>query len=63
MEMKKAACAVLFAAASISAVMAEVAAPAPAPAPTATSGASASFPVVGSIVGASVASLIAYFLH
>ncbi|XWS32548.1 hypothetical protein CRYUN_Cryun23aG0167300 [Craigia yunnanensis] len=61
MEMKKSACAVLFAAASLTAVMAEVASPAPAP--TATSDASASFPVVGSIVGASVASLIAYFLH
>ncbi|XWS45706.1 hypothetical protein CRYUN_Cryun14cG0002600 [Craigia yunnanensis] len=50
MEMKKAACAVLFAAASMSAVMAEVATPAPAPAPTATSDASASLPVVLSIV-------------
>ncbi|XVE76702.1 hypothetical protein DITRI_Ditri13aG0002700 [Diplodiscus trichospermus] len=61
MEMKKTACAILFAAASMSAVMAEVAAPAPAP--TATSDASASLPVVGSIVGASVVSIIAYFLH
>ncbi|XVE81336.1 hypothetical protein DITRI_Ditri15bG0055300 [Diplodiscus trichospermus] len=61
MEMKKAACAVLIAAASITAVMAEVGAPAPAP--TATSDASASFPVVGSIVGASFASLIAFFLQ
>ncbi|XP_017978720.1 arabinogalactan peptide 23-like [Herrania umbratica] len=59
MEMKKVACAVLFAAASMSAVMAEVAAPAPAP----TSDASASLPVVGSVVGASVVSLLAYFLH
>ncbi|XP_022764663.1 arabinogalactan peptide 23-like [Durio zibethinus] len=58
MDMKKAACVVLFAAASMSVVMAEVTAPAPAP--TATSDASATFPVV---VGASIASLIAYFLH
>ncbi|KAF9665734.1 hypothetical protein SADUNF_Sadunf16G0154600 [Salix dunnii] len=48
MEMKKIACAILFAAASVSAVMAdEVAAPAPSP----TSGASVSLPVVGSLVG------------
>ncbi|CAK7330827.1 unnamed protein product [Dovyalis caffra] len=47
MEMKKIACAIIFAAASVSAVMAdEVAAPAPSP----TSGASASLPVVGSLV-------------
>ncbi|KAG6789523.1 hypothetical protein POTOM_005626 [Populus tomentosa] len=46
MEMKKIACAILFAAASVSAVMAdEVAAPAPSP----TSGVSASLPVVGSL--------------
>ncbi|XP_022734704.1 arabinogalactan peptide 23-like [Durio zibethinus] len=61
MEMKKAACAILFAAASISTVMADVAAPAPAP--TATGDASASLSVVGSIVGASAVSLIAYFLQ
>ncbi|OMO80831.1 hypothetical protein COLO4_23921 [Corchorus olitorius] len=56
MEMKKAACAVLFAAASMSAVMAQVEAPAPAP----TSAASATLPLIGSILGAS---LLAYFLH
>ncbi|KAG6762403.1 hypothetical protein POTOM_032902 [Populus tomentosa] len=57
MEMKKIACAILFAAASVSAVMAdEVAAPAPSPA----SGASASLPIVGSLVGASLASFIAF---
>ncbi|OMO69783.1 hypothetical protein CCACVL1_19274 [Corchorus capsularis] len=57
MEMKKAACAVLFAAASMSAVMAaQVEAPAPAP----TSAASATLPLIGSILGAK---LLAYFLH
>lgn len=60
MEMKKIACAILFAAASVSAVMAdEVAAPAPSPA----SGASASLPIVGSLVGASLASFIALYLQ
>jgi len=60
MEMKKIACAILFAAASASAVMAdEVAAPAPSPA----SGASASLPIVGSLVGASLASFIALYLQ
>ncbi|KAL3580166.1 hypothetical protein D5086_018001 [Populus alba] len=60
MEMKKIACAILFAAASVSAVMAdEVAAPAPSPA----SGASASLPIVGSLVGASLASFIAVYLQ
>ncbi|KAF8022300.1 hypothetical protein BT93_G2449 [Corymbia citriodora subsp. variegata] len=58
MEMKKIACAVLFAAASVSAVMAQEA-----PAPSPTSGASVSLPVVGSMVGASLVSFIAYYLH
>ncbi|KAJ6905363.1 arabinogalactan protein 23-like [Populus alba x Populus x berolinensis] len=51
MEMKKIACAILFAD--------EVAAPAPSPA----SGASASLPIVGSLVGASLASFIAVYLQ
>ncbi|KAB5520508.1 hypothetical protein DKX38_024827 [Salix brachista] len=60
MEMKKIACAILFAAASVSAVMAdEVAAPAPSPA----SGAVVSLPVAGSLVGASLASFIALYLQ
>ncbi|KAL3732717.1 hypothetical protein ACJRO7_029379 [Eucalyptus globulus] len=59
MEMKKIACAVLFAAASVSAVMAQEEAPAPSP----TNGAAASLPVVGSLVGASLVSFIAYYLH
>ncbi|EEF49159.1 arabinogalactan protein 23 [Ricinus communis] len=58
MEMKKVACAILFAAASMSAVMAQEA-PAPAPA----NAASASLPVVGSLVGASLASFIALYLQ
>ena len=60
MEMKKVACAVLVAAASMSAVMAqEVAAPAPSP----TSDASTGLPFVGSLVGASLVSLIAFYLQ
>ncbi|OAY44779.1 hypothetical protein MANES_07G004601v8 [Manihot esculenta] len=62
MEMKKVACAVLFAAASMSAVMAEEAfSPAPAPAPT--SSAISSMPVVGSWFGASLATFIALYLQ
>ncbi|XP_018834413.1 arabinogalactan protein 23-like [Juglans regia] len=65
MEMKKIACAVLVAAASMSAVLAdeghEQYSPAPAPGPS--SGASAGFPVVGSMVGASLVSLLAYYLQ
>lgn len=62
------ACAVLFAAASMSAVLAhghgdyENYSPAPAPGPS-TGGASASLPVVGSMVGASLVSLVAYYLQ
>ncbi|CAL0328730.1 unnamed protein product [Lupinus luteus] len=55
MEMKKVACAVLFAAASVSAVAAtEVPAPAPGPSSGATT--------VGSFIGASVLSFVAYYL-
>ncbi|KAJ9158552.1 hypothetical protein P3X46_024128 [Hevea brasiliensis] len=60
MEMKKIACAILFTAASMSAVMAEEAA---SPAPEPTSAATASLPVVGSLVGASLASFIALYLQ
>nr|XP_023881857.1 arabinogalactan peptide 23-like [Quercus suber]XP_023881858.1 arabinogalactan peptide 23-like [Quercus suber] len=72
MEMKKIACAVLFAAASLSAVLAHnhhhTSSPAPAPAqaapaPGPSSGASAGLPVVGSLVGASLVSFVAYYLH
>ncbi|XP_050285012.1 arabinogalactan protein 23-like [Quercus robur] len=72
MEMKKIACAVLFAAASLSAVLADhhhhTSSPAPAPAqaapaPGPSSGASAGLPVVGSLVGASLVSFVAYYLH
>ncbi|KAJ4828006.1 Arabinogalactan protein 23 [Turnera subulata] len=60
MEMKKVACAVLFAAASMSAVMAtEVEAPAQAP----TSGAFSSLPALGSLVGASIVSFVAFYIH
>ena len=61
MEMKKIACAVLVATASMSAAFAEVAAPAPAP--SATSGATSAFPVVGSLVGASLLSLVAVYYN
>lgn len=72
MEMKKIACAVLFTAASLSAVLADhhhhTSSPAPAPAqaapaPGPSSGASAGLPVVGSLVGASLVSFVAYYLH
>ncbi|CAH8268963.1 unnamed protein product [Arabidopsis lyrata] len=62
MEMKKIACGVLFAAASMTAVMAadEVGAPAPGPA---ASAASVALPALGSLVGASLVSLFSYYLH
>ncbi|KAG2671562.1 hypothetical protein I3760_13G003600 [Carya illinoinensis] len=64
MEMKKIACAVLVAAASMSAVLAyEGHEHSPAPAPGPSSGASAGLPVVGSMVGASLVSLLAYYLQ
>uniref|UniRef100_A0A7N2LCZ5 Uncharacterized protein n=1 Tax=Quercus lobata TaxID=97700 RepID=A0A7N2LCZ5_QUELO len=67
-------CAVLFFVASMSAVLAHEGhhhhhhhhyspTPAPAPAPGPSSGASATFPVVGSFVGASLVSLVAYYLY
>ncbi|XP_034206152.1 arabinogalactan protein 23-like [Prunus dulcis] len=71
MEMKKIVCAVLFAAASVSAVMAHeghayTQSPSPAPAPGpggAANDASASLPVLGSVVGASIVSFIAYYMQ
>ncbi|GAU33399.1 hypothetical protein TSUD_20920 [Trifolium subterraneum] len=59
MAMKKVTFAVLFAAASMSAVMAEVSVSAPAPGPGAASDASTT--VVGSLVGASLLSFFALF--
>ncbi|XP_020205905.1 arabinogalactan protein 23 [Cajanus cajan] len=59
MDMKKVTCAVLIAAASMSAAVAAVEVPAPAPGPS--SGASATLPLVGSLVGASVLSFFALF--
>lgn len=63
MEMKKVACAVLLAAASVSTVMAHghhaTDVPAPAPAPGPSGGAAA----VGSFVGASLLSFVAYYLQ
>lgn len=69
MEMKKIACTILFTAASMSAVLADPGhhnhehhSPAPAPGPS-RGGASANLPLVGSLVGASLTSFIAYFLQ
>ncbi|KAI3412206.1 uncharacterized protein J3R85_017573 [Psidium guajava] len=61
MDMKKISCAVLVAAASMSAVLASDASPAPAPGPS--SGASAALPIFGSLVGASMVSFFAYYLQ
>ncbi|GMP41804.1 hypothetical protein ACSBR2_017420 [Camellia fascicularis] len=58
MEMKKIACAALVAAASMSAALA---ADSPAPAPT--SDATAALPVVGSLIGASIVSFFAFYMH
>ena len=63
MDMRKVSFAVIVAAASMSAAMAVdevLASPAPAPGPS--SGASATLPVVGSLVGASIVSFFAYYL-
>ncbi|KAJ9695736.1 hypothetical protein PVL29_010957 [Vitis rotundifolia] len=61
MDMKKISCAVLIAAASMSAAMAsdEVMSPAPGP----SNAAQATLPVLGSLVGASVLSFFAFYLH
>ncbi|XP_050911136.1 arabinogalactan protein 23 [Lathyrus oleraceus] len=61
MNMKKVTCAVLFVAASMSAAMAAVEVPAAAPAPGPSSDASASIPIVGSLVGATLVSFFALF--
>ena len=66
MEIKKIACAVLLTAASVSAVMAyegHAQAPAEGRAAGAPNDASASLPVLGSLVGASIVSFIAYYMH
>ncbi|KAK7405159.1 hypothetical protein VNO78_06358 [Psophocarpus tetragonolobus] len=59
MDMRKVAIAALVAAATVSAAVAAVEVPAPAPGPS--SGAAATFPVVASLVGASVLSFFALF--
>ncbi|ONH99292.1 hypothetical protein PRUPE_6G023400 [Prunus persica] len=75
MEMKKIALAVLMVAVCMSAAMAagspKVGAPVEAPSPSATTAASAptpsgsiaNMPIVGSMVGASLLSLLAFYLH
>jgi hypothetical protein len=63
MEMKKIVCAVIFFVASMSVVLADHYDYSPAPAPGPSSGAPVTFPVVGSLVGASLVSLVAYYLH
>ncbi|KAJ7949144.1 arabinogalactan peptide 23-like [Quillaja saponaria] len=66
MEMRKIACAILFSAASISAVMAHEGhhheSPAPSPGGP-NSAAGATLPALGSLVGASLISFVAYYLH
>ncbi|KOM38806.1 arabinogalactan protein 23-like [Vigna umbellata] len=57
MDMKKVTCAILIAAASMSAVAAATEVPAPAPGPVS----GATVPLVGSLVGASVLSFFALF--
>ena len=59
MEMKKIVCATLVAAASVCAAVAEVEAPAPAPASDAT----ATLPILGSLVGASLVSFFALYMN
>ncbi|KAG5242707.1 arabinogalactan peptide [Salix suchowensis] len=60
MDLKKISCAVLAAASMTAALAAdEISAPAPSPA----SGASATLPVVGSLIGASLVSFFAYYLQ
>ena len=59
MEMKKIACAVLVAAASMSAAVAQIEAPAPAPASDAT----VALPAIGSLIGASILSVFALYMH
>ncbi|KAH7543570.1 hypothetical protein FEM48_Zijuj02G0197900 [Ziziphus jujuba var. spinosa] len=60
MEAKKMTCAILIAAASMSAALAsDPEAPAPGP----TSGSAVAIPAIGSLVGASIFTLLAYYLH
>ncbi|KAK4800368.1 hypothetical protein SAY86_020855 [Trapa natans] len=62
MEMKKMTCAFLVAAASMSAALAAES-PATAPASGPSSGTSAGLPALGSLVGASLLSFLAYYLN
>ena len=61
MEMKKFACAALVVAASMSAAFAHADHEAPAPAPA--SDATAALPTLGSLVGASLLSILALYMH
>ncbi|CAK9310258.1 unnamed protein product [Citrullus colocynthis] len=63
MEMKNFACAALFAAATLSAAVAADESLSPAAAPGPSSAASAALPALGSLVGASLVSFVAYFLN
>ncbi|KAK3015435.1 hypothetical protein RJ639_007767 [Escallonia herrerae] len=62
MEMKKIACAALVAAASMSAALAQAPASAPS-SPPPLSDAAAALPVIGSLVGASLLSFFAFYMH
>ncbi|KAK4476388.1 hypothetical protein RD792_015539 [Penstemon davidsonii] len=64
MEMKKIACAtIIAAAATMSAVSATASGPSQAPAPAPVSGAFAALPAVGSLIGASLLSFFALYMH
>lgn len=62
MEMKKVACAALIAAASISAAMAQMS-PSEAPTPLPTNDAAAALPTIGTMIGATLLSFYAYYMH
>lgn len=61
MDMKKVSCALIIAAASMSAAMASVEVPASAPGPAAAGESSGAVPLVGSLIGASILSFFALF--
>ncbi|KAG7025661.1 Arabinogalactan peptide 23, partial [Cucurbita argyrosperma subsp. argyrosperma] len=63
MEMKKIACAALFAAATVTAVVASDESLSPAAAPGPSSAASAALPALGSLVGASLVSFVAFYFN
>ncbi|XP_022980143.1 arabinogalactan peptide 23-like [Cucurbita maxima] len=63
MEMKNIACTALFTAAAVTAVVASDESHSPAAAPGPSSAASAALPALGSLIGASLVSFVAYVLN